>query len=118
MLGLVLCVSCRQGRQLCTVRSWKDNVHYCVLMFAMPNSREGLLAVLGEHGRDDVRNDSELGLIGSSNIDEHVAGVKSNLAVLGVDDRWHRENPVFLIINDGIYRRVLDDMQISRKMLL
>jgi len=78
--------------------------------------REGFRAVFREHGRDDVNDDAELGLIRCGDIDEHILGVQSDFAVLRVDDWWHRKYAVLLVVDDWIYRRISDDVQVSCKM--
>lgn len=57
--------------------------------------RVWIRAVFREHRRDHVDYDIEFCLISRSHIDEHILRVQCDFAMLRVDDRRHRQNPVF-----------------------
>jgi len=59
------------------------------------NKRERLCAIFREHSSDNVDYDIEFRLISSSNVDENVLRVQSNLAVVRIDDRRHGEDLTF-----------------------
>lgn len=81
-------------------------------------SRERLCAVFREHGGDDVDHDTELRLICRRNINEDVLSIQCDLAVVRVDDRWHRKDLIRCVIDDWVHRRVFDYMKIFRQMLV
>lgn len=68
------------------------------------DARISLLTVLGEHSRDHVHDDVKLGLVRRGDIDEDVPRVQGDLAMLGIDDRWHREDAILRIVDDRIHR--------------
>ena len=70
----------------------------------MEDLREGYLTILGEHSRDDVRDDVELGEIRGSDVDEDIPRVECDLAMLRVDDGRHREDTVFGVVDDRVDR--------------
>lgn len=66
------------------------------------NERFG--TVFGEHGDDHVNYEIEFGSVGSGDIDEDVLSVESDLGVIRVDDRRHRENLTRSIVDDRVDR--------------
>lgn len=80
--------------------------------------RVWLLAVFREHGGDNVDDNVQLGLVSSGNIYEDIARVQGDLAVLRVDNGRHRKNRVVRVVDDGVDRRVADDRQVFRQVLL
>ena len=80
--------------------------------------RVRLRTVFREHGRDDVHYDIQLRLVGGSHVDEHIARIQGDFAMLGVNDRWHRRYTIFGVVDDGVDRRVADDGQVFCEMFL
>lgn len=78
--------------------------------------RVGHRTILGEHGRNDVDNDIQLRLVSRSDVDEDVLCVQRDLAVLRVDDGRHGQNSILRVVDDGIYWRITDDMEVTREM--
>jgi len=72
--------------------------------------------ILGEHGRNDVNNDIQLCLVSRSDVDEDVLCIQGDLAVLRVDNGRHGQNSILRVVDDGIYWRITDDMEVTRKM--
>jgi hypothetical protein len=66
--------------------------------------RERLFAVLGEHGRHDVRDYVQFREVGCCQVNEDVARVQCDLAMLRVDDWRHGQNTILRIVYDGVYR--------------
>ena len=91
---------------------------HCIISSKPSDSRIGYFAVLGEHGRDHIHNDVKLGLVRRGDVDEDVPSAQGNLAVFRIDDRWHREDAVLRVVDDRIHRRIADDVQVPRKVLL
>lgn len=59
------------------------------LTIGLHYSREGLLAVLREHGYHDVVTYVDLRSIRCCHLYENVPRLESNLGVVAVDDGWH-----------------------------
>ena len=78
---------------------------------------EGPGAVLGEHGNDGVEDDVGLGEVGGGALDEDVLGVEGDLGLVPVDDGRQRQDGVFVVEDDGVERRVLDDGHVRLEML-
>ena len=81
-------------------------------MSARTNIRVRFLAVFGEHRCDNVDDDAQLGEVCSCHVYPNVTGVQSDLAVVRVDDRRHGCDLSRRIIDDRVYGRVFDDMEI------
>lgn len=79
----------------------------------MMNTRIWVFTVFREHRRNDIYDNVKFRLICSRYIDEDIARVQRDFAMLRVDDRWHRQNLVLSIVNNGIHRGVPDNVQIS-----
>ena len=78
---------------------------------------EGLGAVLGEHGNDGVEDDVGLGQVGGGALDEDVLGVEGDLGLVAVDDGGQGQDGVFVVEDDGVEGRVLDDGHVRLEML-
>jgi len=76
--------------------------------------RKGFLAVFCEHHYNRVDNDRQFSGVSRGRINEHVPCVERDLRVLRVDDRWHRQDIVLGVVNDGVDRRVTDYRQVAR----
>ena len=64
---------------------------------------EGGGGVLGEHADEDVVDDFEFGAVGCREVDEDIAGLEGDLAVIGVDDGGHRADCPVGVENDRVY---------------
>jgi hypothetical protein len=53
-----------------------------------------------------------LGLVGGGDVNEDIGGVKSDLGVVAVDDRGHRQNCAVGIVDDGVDGLVPNDGQV------
>jgi len=78
--------------------------------------RVGHRTILGEHGCNDVDNNIQLRLVSRSDVDEDVLCVQGDLAMLRVDDGRHGQNSILRVVDDGIYWRITDDMEVTREM--
>jgi hypothetical protein len=85
---------------------------------AWSNLREGLGTVFREHGTQSVENSAGLVLISGSDFNKDILGIKSNLGVIRVDDGRERAHNTVSIRNDGIYRRITNDVKELAKMFI
>jgi hypothetical protein len=66
------------------------------------NAHKRLLAVLGEHGDEDIEANIEFRLVGRGHVDKDVGRVEGDLCVVTVDDGRHREDGTRRVVEDGI----------------
>lgn len=99
------------GRQLVLV-------HRLVLVDDLHRlDREGLGAVLGEHGDHGVQHDLGLGDVRGRALDEDVLRVQRDLRVLAVDDGRQRQHHAVLVRDHGVHGRVVDDVRVRLDVL-
>mmetsp|Transcript_53243 Transcript_53243/g.152605 ORF Transcript_53243/g.152605 Transcript_53243/m.152605 type:complete len:252 (+) Transcript_53243:794-1549(+) len=79
---------------------------------------ERLVAVLREHGDDRVQRDVRLRKIGRGHLYEDILGLKTDLGVLAVDDRRHRQHRALAVEDHRIDGAVFDDGQVSLQLLV
>ena len=65
---------------------------------------EGGGGVLGKHADEDVIHDFEFGAVGCGEVDEDVAGLEGDFAVIGVDDGGHRADCPIGVEDDRVDR--------------
>ena len=59
-----------------------------------------------------MADDFQLGLVGGGDVNEDIGGVESDLGVVAVDDRRHRQNCAVGIVDDGVDGFVANDGQV------
>lgn len=80
--------------------------------------RERLSCVLREHcGNDSVHN-LQLRLVKTGHFDEDILSVDGNLRMVSVDDRRQRADSAIRVIDDGVDRRVPDNVQVFTQVLV
>mmetsp|Transcript_17156 Transcript_17156/g.27056 ORF Transcript_17156/g.27056 Transcript_17156/m.27056 type:complete len:665 (+) Transcript_17156:249-2243(+) len=78
---------------------------------------EGGRAVLGEHGDHGVQHDVGLGEVRGRALDEHIPGVKGDLAMITINDWWQRHHPVLGVVDDGVGGGVVNEAHIVLQVL-
>lgn len=77
--------------------------------------RERFVAILREHGHEDVGYNFHLGTIRCGHFNKHVPGIQCNLGMVTIDDRRQRTDRPVGVQDHGVDWRVLDDAQIFPK---
>lgn len=73
---------------------------------------------MGEHGHHHSVHDLELCLVDGGDLNEDIGGVHGDLRVVTVDDGRKRANSALRVVDDGVYRRVADNMQVLAQLLV
>lgn len=60
----------------------------------------------------------QLGAVSRSDLNENVLGVKRNLRLIAVDDGRERANGAVSVEDDGVYRRVANNVEIAAEILV
>ena len=79
---------------------------------------EGFGAVGAEHGDEDLVDDFDFRLVGGGDVDEDVARGEGDFRVVAVDNRRHGEDGAVFVVDDGVYGRVADDVEVSGQVLV
>lgn len=62
------------------------------------------VTVLGEHGNHDIEHHKGLGLISSSDLNQHVPGLTGlNLGMVAIDDRGKGEDHSVLVVEHWVH---------------
>lgn len=73
---------------------------------------------MGEHGHHDLIHDLQLRLIQSRDFDENVLCAQFYLGVIAVDDWGKRADSPIGVIDDGVHRRVSNNVEVLSEVLV
>ena len=79
---------------------------------------ERFRTVSAEHCDQLINDDFRLRFVGTSDIKHNILGLQRNLGVIGVDDWRHGTYLSLGVVNDGVNRRIFDDMKILSEILI